>query len=407
MHSDSNLTTREAANRLWNNCFVDSEAFTTFYFNRRYSDNIHMAIYHNKQMIAGLQMIPYPFYWKGNSMKASYISGACTDPSFRKQGVMHKLIEKTHKQMYKEGVALSTLIPAEPWLFNYYEKFGYQSLFKYQKTNVAATSLTDAPNITIQRVESLTTEQYLYADNAMRSRNCSILHTEKDIADVIDALQLDKGAIIVAKYAEKLGGIAFVENQEGTIIVKELLSHLQQNIAELAVNPNAHAEGIQMEFKELEASLCEVTNALLSSACTLFQVEELIWYKPTAKSQLYLNATNDSKKDSYSANQISQNSTNIEAKLEEQMGIYTLGMARIINLEQLLKNFAKINPLLHAYLYLEGDDTLPNNNGYYTLSNGICKRGKQEHVTYQKHNLTSLTHFIFASESPYMSLMID
>lgn len=367
MHSHSDVTTRKAAQKLWNSSFQDDEAFTQFYFDRRYSDDIHLAIYQDEQMIAGLQMIPYPFCWRGGLMQASYISGACTDPAFRKQKAMQKLIEKTHQQMYQEGIALSTLIPAESWLFNYYARFGYQSLFNYLKIEIAASTLTQIANFNIEEAKQLSTEAYRYIDRIMRNRSCSILHTEKDIADVVDALRLYNGTILVAKDGEELCGVAFIEKQEDTIIVKELVTH------------------------SLYTSY-QVVYALLKTTCKLFQVEKIIWYKPIA-----VDTTTTSLLDSSS----------IEGKMGTEVTIEPLGMLRIINMQQLLQRYAEINPLLTAYIYLEGDTTLPINNGYYTIENGSCKKIKIPQISYQAHNIDSLTQLIFASEAPYMSLMID
>ena len=63
--------------------------------------------------------------FEGEDIHTAYISGACTHPDYRNQGVMHELLSQAFARMLHNNVALSTLIPAEPWLFDYYGRSGY------------------------------------------------------------------------------------------------------------------------------------------------------------------------------------------------------------------------------------------------------------------------------------------
>lgn len=343
MHSHSNLTTLQAAKELWNRCFHDDEAFTDFYFRRRYSDEIHMDIYEKGQMIAALQMLPYPMGWQGRIIPMAYISGACTHPDFRKQKVMRRLLNKTHRKMYRDGVGLSTLIPAEPWLFEYYASSGYSPIFRYQVEQIPASSLPQQPTVQVVRVETLSSSQADFVYKEMFRRNCSVLHTEKDLSDVLESYRMDGGAAFLATLQGVLCGVAWVVPQEGTIAVKELLT--------------THKEA---------------ADALLLASCRFFEVDSITCYKP----------------------------------LETDEGAL-LGMARLIDVPHMLQLFAKSYPTFKQGIFLEGDEALPTNNGYYTLQDGECQQKEIPGVEYTSHNLASLTQLLFASEHPYMSLMLD
>ena len=51
---------REKVKKLWKLCFNDSEEFTELYFRLRYNNDINIAIQSGEEVIAALQMLPYP-----------------------------------------------------------------------------------------------------------------------------------------------------------------------------------------------------------------------------------------------------------------------------------------------------------------------------------------------------------
>ena len=108
--------TKQQIKALWKLCFDDSDAFIDMYFRLRYNDEVNIAIESGKEVVSALQMIPYPMTFCGEQIQTSYISGACTHPDFRGNGVMRELLSQAFARMRYNRVVLSTLIPAEPWL---------------------------------------------------------------------------------------------------------------------------------------------------------------------------------------------------------------------------------------------------------------------------------------------------
>ena len=98
-------------------CFNDSKAFIDMYFRLRYSNKVNIAIESGEEVIAALQMLPYPMTFCGATVSTAYVSGACTHPDFRNRGVMHELLTQAFGRMFRNEVLFTTLIPAEPWLF--------------------------------------------------------------------------------------------------------------------------------------------------------------------------------------------------------------------------------------------------------------------------------------------------
>lgn len=131
--------TQEKVKNLWKLCFNDSEEFTEMYFQLRYNNDVNIAIQSGEEVIAALQMLPYPMTFEGEDIHTAYISGACTHPDYRNRGVMQELLSQAFARMLHNNASLSTLIPAEPWLFDYYARSGYAPVFRYTEETFIAS----------------------------------------------------------------------------------------------------------------------------------------------------------------------------------------------------------------------------------------------------------------------------
>ena len=122
---------KEEVKELWHTCFTDSQEFIDLYFRMRYKEEENIAIMKDCKPVSALQMIPYPMTFYNKIWHTAYVSGACTHPDYRSKGVMRQLLSNAYQRMLREGIHLSTLIPAEPWLFDYYRSMGYAAVFGY------------------------------------------------------------------------------------------------------------------------------------------------------------------------------------------------------------------------------------------------------------------------------------
>lgn len=127
---------KEKVKALWKLCFDDSDQFIDMYFRLRYKSEINVVIESGNEVISALQMLPYPMSFCGKQVATSYISGACTHPDFRNRGVMRQLLSQAFARMLPNGIFFSTLIPANPWLFDYYARIGYAPVFQYSTKEI-------------------------------------------------------------------------------------------------------------------------------------------------------------------------------------------------------------------------------------------------------------------------------
>ena len=336
---------REKVKELWKLCFNDSEEFTEMYFQLRYNNDTNIAIQSGEEVIAALQMLPYPMTFEGKDIHTSYISGACTHPDYRNRGVMHELLAQAFARMLHHNVALSTLIPAEPWLFGYYARSGYAPVFRYAEETFIASGVPAAnTDLTLEMSAEYTEKKYEYLDRKLRERPFCIQHTKEDFQVVIADLQLERGFICTLNNEEKITALAVIYPVEKN---------------------NWHIGEIVSDTPETET-------LLLQHICQRLNLPSVRVLVPPATGESHL-----------------------------------LGMARIINAGTMLQLYATAHPELELNIHLT-DEQLSANNGYYYLNNGKCtnsaKRLPGSHLAL---TIGELTEKIFATTNPYMSLMLN
>lgn len=338
------MTIREQVKDLWRLCFNDTEEFIEMYFRHRYTPGTNIAIQSGENVISALQMIPYPMTFLGGEISTSYISGACTHPDFQGKGVMKELLSQSFARMVKEDVPLSTLIPAEPWLFDYYKKMGYATVFNYAHY-VVAMAETDLPSsVKMETGTAYNEEVYGYLNKKMRERTCCIQHTSADYEVILEDLALGGGTVISASEEGNITGIAIAVPGDETVRVNEIFA----------------------ENKETESYM-------LYKACQLYNASKADIITPT---------TNFTK-------------------------IHPLGMARIINARQILKLYAAASPDTEINIELY-DAQISANNGFFYIVDGKCMTSEKKLPgSHLKLNISELTKMILEPQHPYMSLMLN
>lgn len=336
---------REKVKDLWKLCFGDSEEFTDMYFRLRYNNDVNIAIQSGEEVIAALQVLPYPMTFGGQEIQTGYISGACTHPDYRNRGVMRELLSQAFARMQRNGMALSTLIPAEPWLFGYYAGVGYAPVFRYTATTFTAqaTAVSDETAV-LKSSNDYQEEAYRYLDRKLRERPYCIQHTEADYRVILSDLQLGKGAVYTLNQGNKITALAVVYPANGSWYAGE-------TVAETPL----------------------MRTLLLQRICNRLDIPSIRVLTPSDPCQ--------------------------EAQ--------ALGMARIINARVILQQYAAAHPQEEISIALT-DRQISANNGYYYLNNGKCmssaKRLPGSHLAL---TIGELAGKILSPLQPYMSLMLN
>lgn len=214
---------------LWRASFNDTEEFINLYFDRVYKEENSLVIERNGQIVSALQMLPYTMTWCGTEISVSYISGACTLPSMRGQGLMRQLLQKAFEEMKRRDVAVTALVPADPWLFDYYREQGYTEAFDYsEETYTRPETIVWEPNLTVVPPEVPSTELlYAYFNRKLRERPCCLLHTYDDFVTIQRDLQQDGGRMLTAlNDQEQPVGMAFVLPPEPAETLSDTEKHV-------------------------------------------------------------------------------------------------------------------------------------------------------------------------------------
>lgn len=121
---------------LWNICFSEDENFSNWFFTNKFEFENTLVYENNNEILAMLQRIPYKLKNIGN---VTYIYGVCTNPKYRKNGIMKEMFKYLSYIDKKDNFKASILIPQENWLFDFYDKFEYKKLFYIQNEFIQNT----------------------------------------------------------------------------------------------------------------------------------------------------------------------------------------------------------------------------------------------------------------------------
>ena len=210
--------------RLWQDTFGDSDAFVRLFFTRVYRPQNAFTTCRDGRLVAMLHIVPYRLRVGRRMLPAAYICGVSTRPEARGQGLMTALMRRALRTMRRRGFALTTLIPAEPWLFDVYARLGYVHPIPARDEWISTDGLPLTP--TSIRVATCTDARFYAAfDRLQRRRPCAILHTARDFDTIRLDCESDGGRVLVALADGRPAGFLFEAPEAGGVVrVKELLA---------------------------------------------------------------------------------------------------------------------------------------------------------------------------------------
>ena len=160
---------------MWKTCFDDTDEYISLIFDRKYKHENTLLYMEDCLPVAALQMMPYTLSFYGETVSFSYLAGLCTLPEYRGRGYMAELIHHSHRLMEEREIALSLLVPADEWLFGYYNRFGYEQVT--DKSNEPIASVKDIID-TSGNIE----DAYRTFDTVFNKQNLTV---QKDLADFV------------------------------------------------------------------------------------------------------------------------------------------------------------------------------------------------------------------------------
>jgi len=169
--------------QMWKTCFGDSEEFMDIYFSSKYKDENTLIYIEDGIPVASLQMLPYQITFYGEIIPFSYLAGLCTLPVYRKKGYMGQLINEAHRIIAEREIPLAILIPAEEWLYGFYEKYGYHQVFQKDDEEIPLKRiLQENPDMD---------KAYAVFDSMFRSKDFCVQKSREDFDTIVEEYRLD------------------------------------------------------------------------------------------------------------------------------------------------------------------------------------------------------------------------
>ncbi|MBQ9901579.1 MAG: GNAT family N-acetyltransferase [Clostridia bacterium] len=221
---------RSDLERLWRTCFGDSTEYIRYFFENRYVPE-NCLVYVDETVrrpVAMLHLLPVSISEDGGLVPSQYIYAACTRPDYRRQGIMRELIETAQKLGQVRKLKYSVTVPAEPRLFRYYGRYGFEKCYKNRvvyldRSDLAflsrgAMKVPDSVRETMMKLS----EVYAFRRDMLVDRDGFAIWDSNALRYAVSSHEHAGGHIITLSYGGDFG-YAFCSLEEGTVFITELI----------------------------------------------------------------------------------------------------------------------------------------------------------------------------------------
>lgn len=294
---------------LWHCCFDDTDDFLDVYFEEKYSDEANLTVRQDGRVVAAGQMLPYQMLFYGVPLHAGYLSGLCVHPDVRGRGLASRLIREGHRRLYRQGAALSFLIPGDEALRAFYElpQHGayWTAVFREEQVLAGGDSGGD---VEVSAPDDWGRDLYVFF---RRNTVCPFMlrPAENDFFAALAACDRADGMVLVARRKQRLCGICLaVREADGRVFVRSM-----------SVLGEA------------------VSDAFLHHLRLVYGVAEIYARMPVSG---------------------------------EAPNAVRYAMARVVDAKRFLGAVASVHPDFRLHIGVDGDLDVPENNGYYLVADG-------------------------------------
>lgn len=216
---------------LWKEGFGESKAFLDFYFPHYFDwESALISRQDYGEISASAVTAPFEMKFLDSVLPATYILGVVTHPSHRKKGLSSALMKESLLRQKEEGILVSTLIPAEPYLFDVYSKYGFGEVFTVKEETYVHKAMKEAAGT----IETFTKEKelpepvfeslYAFYTSAYKKFDTTLLKSKKDFAFCINEFLLFEGTVMVLNKEGAIAAVGFLRDKHAPIYIRELLS---------------------------------------------------------------------------------------------------------------------------------------------------------------------------------------
>ena len=118
---------------LWAQMFDDgTDGFCDFVFSQCKADDIYIA--KTSEKVVSMLIAMADMEYKGQ--KGFYLYSAATAPEYRRQGIMHSLVQFALEDQAKQGKTFCMLKPADDKLFDFWKSMGFDNITKIRCADI-------------------------------------------------------------------------------------------------------------------------------------------------------------------------------------------------------------------------------------------------------------------------------
>ena len=216
--------------RLWRTCFGDSEQYIRYFFENRYvPENCLVFVDETvRRPVAMLHLLNVSIAEDGGLVPSQYIYAACTRPDYRRQGVMRELIETAQKLGAFRKLKYSVTVPAEPRLFRYYGRYGFEKCYKNRVVYMErsdllflsrdAVKIPDGVRETMMKLSEVTA----FRRDMLVDRDGFAIWDGNAMRYAVSSHEHDGGHVVTLSYGGEYG-YAFCSEEADTVRITELI----------------------------------------------------------------------------------------------------------------------------------------------------------------------------------------
>lgn len=183
---------------LYKQGFGESDAYTDFFFKKRYSEENAVAVFDGGRVVSALHLIPQKIMIDNKPQKAGFISSAATLPELRGQGVFFRTMEAAYEMLRRRGAEYCVLYPFK---HEYYRRHGFIE-YTYVYRRVCGANVPARPqNYRIKRYGH-GDKLFIKELNAIYGRMCAgfegyIIRDEKEMLFRAGEAAADGGEVLI------------------------------------------------------------------------------------------------------------------------------------------------------------------------------------------------------------------
>lgn len=212
---------------LWREAYKDSPEYLDMYFDRIYRDADALTVEENDKVVSSLLMQPYMLWFYGREMAVSYIAGVTTRRQARGRGHASSLMRDALRLSRDRGDMLCALIPAHDWLYFFFDRFGFSSVFLSDVQRFTSLHKFAGEGEYAEVDDRYSDAVYEAFSDLERQRPGGILHSRRDFVNFLDDLAMRRDGTFVAVSNGERGivAMAWASLSDDVVQVYEVLGY--------------------------------------------------------------------------------------------------------------------------------------------------------------------------------------